>query len=194
MDFDEAKEKGLIEYMGQDVIDLFLDEVIKQCVNMGICEKANLNVIYTPLNGTGNKPVRKILDRIGVKNIHIVPEQENPDGNFPTCPFPNPEIKQAFECALKLAENVKPDLLLATDPDCDRVGIAVNNGNGEFQLMTGNEVGAMLLNYLLSQKRSKAHSVKTQLPLNLLYQQTLQKLLQRNITAHLKIFSPASNI
>lgn len=155
MDFDEAKEKGLIEYMGQDVIDLFLDEVIKQCVNMGICEKANLNVIYTPLNGTGNKPVRKILDRIGVKNIHIVPEQENPDGNFPTCPFPNPEIKQAFECALKLAENVKPDLLLATDPDCDRVGIAVNNGNGEFQLMTGNEVGAMLLNYLLSQKKEQ---------------------------------------
>ncbi len=155
MDFDEAKEKGLIEYMGQDVIDLFLDEVIKQCVNMGICEKANLNVIYTPLNGTGNKPVRKILYRIGVKNIHIVPEQENPDGNFPTCPFPNPEIKQAFECALKLAENVKPDLLLATDPDCDRVGIAVNNGNGEFQLMTGNEVGAMLLNYLLSQKKEQ---------------------------------------
>lgn len=155
MDFDEAKEKGLIEYMGQDVIDLFLDEVIKQCVNMGICEKANLNVIYTPLNGTGNKPVRKILDRIGVKNIHIVPEQENPDGNFPTCPFPNPEIKQAFECALKLAKNVKPDLLLATDPDCDRVGIAVNNGNGEFQLMTGNEVGAMLLNYLLSQKKEQ---------------------------------------
>lgn len=155
MDFDKAKEKGLIEYMGQDVIDLFLDEVIKQCVNMGICEKANLNVIYTPLNGTGNKPVRKILDRIGVKNIHIVPEQENPDGNFPTCPFPNPEIKQAFECALKLAENVKPDLLLATDPDCDRVGIAVNNGNGEFQLMTGNEVGAMLLNYLLSQKKEQ---------------------------------------
>lgn len=155
MDFDEAKEKGLIEYMGQDVIDLFLDEVIKQCVNMGICEKANLNIIYTPLNGTGNKPVRKILDRIGVKNIHIVPEQENPDGNFPTCPFPNPEIKQAFECALKLAENVKPDLLLATDPDCDRVGIAVNNGNGEFQLMTGNEVGAMLLNYLLSQKKEQ---------------------------------------
>ena len=155
MDFDEAKEKGLIEYMGQDVIDLFLDEVIKQCVNMGICEKANLNVIYTPLNGTGNKPVRKILDRIGVKNIHIVPEQENPDGNFPTCPFPNPEIKQAFECALKLAENVKPDLLLATDPDCDRVGIAVNNGSGEFQLMTGNEVGAMLLNYLLSQKKEQ---------------------------------------
>ena len=155
MDFDKAKQKGLIEYMGQDVIDLFLDEVIKQCVNFGICEKANLNVIYTPLNGTGNKPVRKILDRIGVKKVTVVSEQENPDGNFPTCPFPNPEIKQAFECALKLAESVKPDLLLATDPDCDRVGIAVNNGKGDFQLMTGNEVGAMLLNYLLSQKKAQ---------------------------------------
>ena len=155
MDFDEAVEKGLIEYMGQDVIDLFLDEVIKQCVNLGICEKADLNVIYTPLNGTGNKPVRKILDRIGVKKVTVVPQQENPDGNFPTCPFPNPEIKQAFECALELAKSVKPDLLLATDPDCDRVGIAVNDGNGEYQLMSGNEVGAMLLNYLLSQKKEQ---------------------------------------
>ena len=155
MDFDEAVEKGLIEYMGQDVIDLFLDEVIKQCVNPGICEKADLNVIYTPLNGTGNKPVRKILDRIGVKKVTVVPQQESPDGNFPTCPFPNPEIKQAFECALELAKSVKPDLLLATDPDCDRVGIAVNDGNGEYQLMSGNEVGAMLLNYLLSQKKEQ---------------------------------------
>lgn len=155
MDFDEAVEKGLIEYMGDEVIDAFLDEVIKQCVNMGICEKANLNVIYTPLNGTGNKPVRKILDRIGVKNITVVPEQELPDGNFPTCPFPNPEIKQAFECALKLAETVKPELLLATDPDCDRVGIAVRDSDGEYKLMSGNEVGAMLLNYLLSQKKEQ---------------------------------------
>ncbi len=155
MDFDEAVEKGLIEYMGDEVIDAFLSEVIKQCVNPGICEKAGLKVIYTPLNGTGNKPVRKILDRIGIKDIHIVPEQEKPDGNFPTCPFPNPEIKQAFECALKMAEDIKPDILLATDPDCDRVGIAVPDKNGEYRLMSGNEVGAMLLNYLLSQKKEK---------------------------------------
>lgn len=155
MDFDEAVEKGLIEYMGDEVIDAFLDEVIKQCVNMGVCEKSDLNVIYTPLNGTGNKPVRKILDRIGVKSITVVPEQELPDGNFPTCPFPNPEIKQAFECALKLAQDVKPDILLATDPDCDRVGIAVRDADGEYKLMSGNEVGAMLLNYLLSQKKEQ---------------------------------------
>ncbi len=155
MDFDEAVNSGLIEYMGDEVIDAFLDEVVKQCVNPGICEKADLKVIYTPLNGTGNKPVRKILERIGVKDVYVVAEQEMPDGNFPTCPFPNPEIKQAFECALKMAEEIKPDLLLATDPDCDRVGIAVLDKNGEYKLMSGNEVGAMLLNYLLSQKKDK---------------------------------------
>lgn len=155
MDFDKAVQQGLIEYMGDEVIEAFLDEVVKQCVNPGICEKANLKVIYTPLNGTGNKPVRKVLDRIGVKNVYVVPEQEMPDGNFPTCPFPNPEIKQAFECALKMAEEIKPDLLLATDPDCDRVGIAVLDENGGYKLMSGNEVGAMLLNYLLSQKKEK---------------------------------------
>lgn len=155
MDFDEAVENGLIEYMGDEVIDAFLDEVIKQCVNPDITKSAGLKVIYTPLNGTGNKPVRKILDRIGVKEVYVVPEQEMPDGNFPTCPFPNPEIKQAFECALKMAENIQPDLLLATDPDCDRVGIAVKDGNGGYKLMSGNEVGAMMLNYLLSQKKEK---------------------------------------
>lgn len=155
MDFDEAVEKGLIEYMGDEVIDAFLDEVIKQCVNPDIIADAGLKVIYTPLNGTGNKPVRKILDRIGVKAVYVVPEQEMPDGNFPTCPFPNPEIKQAFECALKMAEDIQPDLLLATDPDCDRVGIAVKDGNGGYKLMSGNEVGAMMLNYLLSQKKEK---------------------------------------
>lgn len=155
MDFDEAVANGLIEYMGDEVIDAFLDEVVKQCVNPDITKNAGLKVIYTPLNGTGNKPVRKILDRIGVKEVYVVPEQEMPDGNFPTCPFPNPEIKQAFECALKMAEDIQPDLLLATDPDCDRVGIAVKDGNGGYKLMSGNEVGAMMLNYLLSQKKEK---------------------------------------
>lgn len=155
MDFDEAVESGLIEYMGDEVIDAFLDEVQKQCINPEIVKSSDLKVIYTPLNGTGNKPVRKILDRIGVKDVYIVPEQELPDGNFPTCPFPNPEIRQSFECALKMAEDIQPDLLLATDPDCDRVGIAVQDGNGGYKLMSGNEVGAMMLNYLLSQKAEK---------------------------------------
>ncbi len=154
MDFAEAIQKGLIEYIGEEVIEEFLDEVEKQCVNPGICKKAGLRVIYTPLNGTGNKPVRKILKRIGVEDVRVVAEQENPDGNFPTCPFPNPEIKQAFECALKITKEFDADILLATDPDCDRVGIAVPNSDGEFVLMSGNEVGAMLLNYLLSQKKA----------------------------------------
>ena len=155
MDFDEAVAQGLIEYIGEETIEEFLDEVQKQCVNPGICEKAGLRVIYTPLNGTGNKPVRKILSRIGIDEVYVVPEQELPDGNFPTCPYPNPEIKQAFECALKMTEEIKADILLATDPDCDRVGIAVPDKNGEYVLMSGNEVGAMLLNYLLSQKKAQ---------------------------------------
>ena len=155
MDFDEALANGTIEYIGEETIESFLDEVQKQCINPEACAAANLKVIYTPLNGTGNKPVRKILDRIGIKQVYVVPEQDNPDGNFPTCPYPNPEIKQAFECALKMCEEIKPDILLATDPDCDRVGIAVPNHDGEYVLMSGNEVGAMLLNYLLSQKKAK---------------------------------------
>ena len=155
MDFDEAVAQGLIEYIGEETIEEFLNEVQKQCVNPGICEKAGLCVIYTPLNGTGNKPVRKILSRIGIDEVHVVPQQELPDGNFPTCPYPNPEIKQAFECALKMAADIKADILLATDPDCDRVGIAVPNKSGEYVLMSGNEVGAMLLNYLLSQKKAQ---------------------------------------
>ncbi len=155
VDFDKAVEDGIIEYIGQDVIDVFLDEVQKQCINPNIVEKADLKVIYSPLNGTGNKPVRQILDRIGVKNVYVVPEQENPDGNFPTCPFPNPEIKQVFEIGLEMNKTIGADILLATDPDCDRVGIAVPDKTGELVLMSGNEVGAMLLNYILSQKKEK---------------------------------------
>ncbi len=155
MDFDEAVKDGKIEYIGEEVINSFLDEVQKQCINPDIVKQADLKVIYTPLNGTGNKPVRKILDRIGVKQVYVVKEQENPDGNFPTCPFPNPEIKQVFELGLEMNKTIGADILLATDPDCDRVGIAVPDKSGELVLMSGNEVGAMLLNYILSQKKEK---------------------------------------
>lgn len=154
-DFDAAVADGRIEFIGEEVIELFLDEVQKQCINPDIVKKADLKVIYTPLNGTGNKPVRKILDRIGIKQVFVVPEQENPDGNFPTCPFPNPEIKQVFEIGLEMNKHIGADILLATDPDCDRVGIAVPDKSGELVLMSGNEVGAMLLNYILSQKSEK---------------------------------------
>ncbi len=155
VDFDAAVADGLIEYIGQDVIELFLDEVQKQCINPDIVKAADLKVIYTPLNGTGNKPVRAILDRIGIDKVYVVPEQEKPDGNFPTCPFPNPEIKQVFELGLAMNKEIGADILLATDPDCDRVGIAVPDKSGELVLMSGNEVGAMLLNYLLSERKAK---------------------------------------
>lgn len=151
-DFESAHREGLIQIIGDDVLDAFLAEVRKQQIHPGVCRNAGLHVIYTPLNGTGNKPVRKILSQIGITDVSVVPEQELPDGNFPTCPFPNPEIKQAFACALHLAEQRPADLLLATDPDCDRVGIAVPDGKDGYQLMTGNEVGVMLLNYILSQR------------------------------------------
>lgn len=149
IDFDEAVKNGKIEYIGSDVVEEFYVEVLKARVNPGVCENADLSVIYTPLNGTGNKHVREILRRIGVKDVRVVKEQELPDGNFPTCPFPNPEIKQVFECAIEMTKTQKADLLLATDPDCDRVGIAVLD-NGEYKLMTGNEVGIMLTEYILS--------------------------------------------
>lgn len=155
VDFDSALSDGKIEYIGEKLIESFLDEVQKQCLNPDIVRKADLKVIYTPLNGTGNKPVRKILERIGVKNVYVVPEQEKPDGNFPTCPFPNPEIKQVFELGLEMNKKIGADILLATDPDCDRVGIAVPDDLGKLVLMSGNEVGAMLLNYILSQKKEK---------------------------------------
>ena len=150
VDFDDAVNAGKIEF-----INSFLDEVQKQCINPEIVKNADLKVIYTPLNGTGNKPVRAILDRIGVKSVYVVPEQEYPDGNFPTCPFPNPEIKQVFEIGLEMNRKIGADILLATDPDCDRVGIAVPDKTGELVLMSGNEVGAMLLNYILSQRLEK---------------------------------------
>lgn len=155
IDFDEAINQGIIEYIGDEVIDDFLDEVEKQCMNPGVFEKTGLKVIYTPLNGAGNKPVRKILKRIGVKDVYIVSEQENPDGNFPTCPFPNPKIEQVFECAIELNKSVHADLMLATDPDCDRAGVAVPIENGSVRLISGNEMGAMLLNYLLSMKKER---------------------------------------
>lgn len=149
--FEEAAGAGLIETIGGDLLEAFFDRVAEQQVNPGVCKRAPLSVVYTPLNGTGNKPVREMLRRIGVQKVTVVPEQELPDGRFPTAPYPNPEIRQAFACALKLAESVRPDLLLATDPDCDRVGIAVRDGD-DYTLMTGNEVGCLLLNYILSCK------------------------------------------
>ena len=152
INFEDAVENGKIEFIDKSVIECYLNEVKKCSVSSDI-DLSDLNVIYTPLHGSGNKPVRAILDRIGIKNVTVVAEQELPNGNFPTAPYPNPEIEQAFELALKLADKVNPDLLLATDPDCDRVGIAVKH-NGKYSLMTGNDVGVLLLEYILIRRKA----------------------------------------
>ncbi len=150
-DYEKAVSDGMINYISQTVIDNYLDEVSKQGIHTDLVKTSGLKVVYTPLNGTGNKPVRAILKKIGIEDVTVVPEQEYPNGNFTTCPFPNPEIKEALALGLKLCETVKPDLLLATDPDADRVGIAVPSDNG-YVLFTGNEVGAMLLEYICSER------------------------------------------
>lgn len=151
-DFDEAVKSGMIEYVDESVYDTYLEKVMEQQVNPGVCKGADLKVVYTPLNGTGNKLVRKVLGKIGVNDVVVVPEQELPDGNFTTCPYPNPEIKEALAKGLELCEKEQPDLLLATDPDADRVGIAVKDYDGSYRLISGNEDGVMLTNYILSCK------------------------------------------
>lgn len=149
--FDEGLKKGSIEYIKHDVIEEYYKNVLSQGIHTDLVAQSGLKVVYTPLNGTGNKPVRAILNRIGIENITVVPEQENPDGNFTTCPYPNPEITEALQLGLKLSKEVKPDLLLATDPDADRVGIAVPYGD-DYVLFSGNEVGAMLLEYICQER------------------------------------------
>ncbi len=153
-DFDKAVADGMISYISQDVIENYYQNVLAQGINTGLCADSGLKIVYTPLNGTGNKPVREILDRIGIKDVTVVKEQELPDGNFPTCPYPNPEIREALELGLQYCDEVKPDLLLATDPDCDRVGIAVPDGD-DYALFSGNEVGALLTEYICSQRTEK---------------------------------------
>lgn len=150
MNFDEALAEGKVVYVENWVFEEFYEKVLSASVYD--CSGTDLKVIYTPLNGTGNLPVREILRRKGINSVRVVKEQEMPNGNFPTCPFPNPEIKQAFELAIEMGEKEEADLLLATDPDCDRVGIAVNV-KGEYKLMTGNEVGVLLCEYLLSRRK-----------------------------------------
>lgn len=154
-DFEAELAKGNISYIINDVIEDFYKHVLAEGINTDLCASSGLKVVYTPLNGTGNKPVREILKRIGITDVTVVKEQENPDGNFTTCPYPNPEIREALQVGLRYCDEVKPDLLLATDPDCDRVGIAVPDGNGGYALFSGNEVGAMLLEYICDQRIKK---------------------------------------
>ena len=147
--FEDGLASGMIEWIGDDLYEKYLAKVQEQSINPGSCKGSGLKVVYTPLNGAGNKLVREILARNGVEDVTVVPEQEMPDGNFTTCPYPNPEIKEALALGLELCEKVKPDLLLATDPDSDRVGIAIKTDKG-YRLVSGNETGIMLMNYILS--------------------------------------------
>lgn len=150
--FDDGIKDGSIKFVDDKVLDDFKDTVFKQALQPEICKNANINMVYTPLNGTGGPFVTAMLNRLGVENLHIVKEQAEPDGNFPTCPYPNPEFKDALELALKLAKEVNADFLLATDPDADRVSIAVLY-NGEYEILSGHHLGVLLLNYIASTRK-----------------------------------------
>lgn len=152
MAFQAGLEAGLISYIPEEVYTAFVEEVKQQSV-LGEAEiNKDIAIVYSPLNGTGLKPVLRTLRESGYSNITVVKEQERPDGNFPTCPYPNPEIKEAMALGMEYAKKCNADLLLATDPDCDRVGIAVKDKNGEYVLLSGNETGVLLLDYLCSRR------------------------------------------
>ena len=150
MDFDAAVEQGLVKWIDDEVLDAYYDAVADKSVNNLTDEQianAPLKLVYTPLNGTGLIPVTTVLNKVGITDITVVPEQRDPDGDFPTCPYPNPEIREAMQKGIDLCQEVKPDLLLATDPDADRVGVACADGD-DYTLLTGNEMGVLLLDYI----------------------------------------------
>ena len=155
MSFEEGMAAGLIEYVGDDCKEALYDAIKSRSVRPGLCKTAGLKLVYSPLNGSGLVPVMRILNDIGIDDITIVPEQKYPDGNFPTCPYPNPEIFEALRLGLELAEKEGADLMLATDPDADRVGIAMKCPDGTYELVSGNEVGALLLDYICAGRIEK---------------------------------------
>ena len=155
MSFEEGMAAGLIEYVGDDCKEALYDAIKARSVRPGLCKTAGLKLVYSPLNGSGLVPVMRILNDIGIDDITIVPEQKYPDGNFPTCPYPNPEIFEALRLGLELAVKEGADLMLATDPDADRVGIAMKCPDGTYELVSGNEVGALLLDYICAGRIEK---------------------------------------
>ena len=156
MDKAEAEKAGLFQVIGKEVDDAYMTELKKQVIHMDAIKKEgkNLKIVYTPLHGTGNIPARRILKELGFENVYVVKEQELPDGDFPTVSYPNPEAAEAFELGLKLAKEVDADLVLATDPDADRLGVRVKDKNGEYHDLTGNMSGCLLANYELSQRKA----------------------------------------
>ena len=153
MSFAEGVEKGLIRFVGDDCKEAFYAAVESRQVRPGICKTAGLKLVYSPLNGTGLVPVTRVLKDIGVEDVTIVKEQEDPNGYFTTCPYPNPEIFEALEKGLALAKETGADLMLATDPDADRVGIAMRTPDGEYELVSGNEMGVLLLDYIAAGRK-----------------------------------------
>ena len=152
MSEEEALNKGLLVYIGEDVDKAYIDEVKNLTIRKELVkEKAkDLKIIYTPIHGSGNIPVRRVLSELGCSNVKVVKEQEEPNGNFPTAPYPNPEMPQVFELALEMAKQESPDIIFGTDPDCDRIGVVVKESNGEFKVLTGNQTGLLLTHYVLS--------------------------------------------
>lgn len=155
MNFEEGLEAGLIEYVGEDCKEALYQAIEERSVRPGICKTAGLKLVYSPLNGSGLIPVMRVLSDIGIDDVTIVPEQKYPDGNFPTCPYPNPEIFEALRLGLELAKKEGADLMLATDPDADRVGIAMKCPDGTYELVSGNEVGVLLLDYICASRIEK---------------------------------------
>ena len=152
MSEEEALNKGLLVYIGEDVDKAYIDEVKNLTIRKELVkEKAkDLKIIYTPIHGSGNIPVRRVLSELGYSNVKVVKEQEEPNGNFPTAPYPNPEMPQVFELALEMAKQESPDIIFGTDPDCDRIGVVVKESSGEFKVLTGNQTGLLLTHYVLS--------------------------------------------
>lgn len=163
MDFDEAVEQGLVKWIDDEVLDAYYDAVLAQSVNNLTDEQvagAPLKLVYTPLNGTGLIPVTTVLARAGITDVTVVPEQRDPDGDFPTCPYPNPEIREAMQKGIELCDEVHPDLLLATDPDADRVGVACADGD-DYTLLTGNEMGVLLLDYICKMRAERGEDLSS---------------------------------
>ena len=178
MDFDEAIEKGLVVWTPEEVLDNFIADVKKVSVP-GFKAGEDYSVVYTPLNGTGMECVTRILKEIGVDKVSTVPEQENPDGNFPTCQYPNPEFREALELALKLADEVKPKLVVATDPDADRMGTAIPH-NGEYVLISGNEMGVLLMDWLAQQAEKNGEDVKSKVAVTTIVSSTMPDALAKD--------------
>lgn len=148
----EATTKGLINYIGKDMYEAYVERVKDLTIREELVKEdaADLKIIYTPIHGTGNIPVRMTLEKLGYKQVEVVKEQELPDGNFPTAPYPNPEDSKVFKLALEMAKDFNPDIILGTDPDCDRIGAVVKDNNGDYRVLTGNQVGVLLTHYIVS--------------------------------------------